>query len=1265
MTTENEQTPGNGRTEIEALKQEVQSQSAAQIRQEILDMASKAAEVRQIIELNLQAGKTPDKFEGTVNDKDSAKGKAADLKTVVVKALLAVKEPGKIPSPEGKPQSVTDLAVNILRKVGEHIKPSDVTEQSAPYLYQIINKVINGEITSVDSLASEFNKLQFLKIVNPYLYDNLQKSFVELAKTQGVVEEEAKKKFRVEEKHDIMDRAGKDSFEQEWIRNSYGDYLNDEEDKQVVRAIYSVEGLADLAKQIKEEQNQSPEFNSLSEKDKNRIISEEIEAKIVLVFSKIYKRIDDEKQSQFVEEIIQEGLFNSIQVIHHRLKQRLIYLKNDIAGQNQNDLPEILKQLKFYKRQTDYTVSEREIELEGGDKKIKPISRPRPSLNTEQISLTEFLDVVLTESNHEIESRKFFHNIGALLVRSADPEKGFWPQIASYADQMDATDIDEIMHLPDNNIAQAAFSLYTKYLSEAFAKFNWIHQPAMFSPEAQGIRSQIQKSVLQSLEEMFPEKLGKDGWRLKRAMSFGLGLARAVFITEEEQAAWADPNIEQDSGGATYRSYYTNDNTALNALNPMHTFLRWQSEQAIKGPILFSLISGFDSKLTNMWDHNELWKRMQEYKESFGKGMSAFETKKPGERLFIELLANVGRVGSIITRDGWRTQAAYEGWLDYEKVKDDNNKETSVETKQLKYLNSFNNLEYIGFEVLLDFINNKFSNGEDGYNKFLAASSNIQVEKPRLEKEYKEEKSKLLSEKRREKDKSKIEEIDKKIKNIEDKIRNLGKSQNEQREKLILEREAFFTYLFNKYIKKEDSNETLGDYLEGFKKSDDKDIERNIDRLIKEGRIRYGIREQAIEAETYRRIMYRALAGVFAQRVPTKFAILERDRTSDNGIRAWERIRAWEEIEGKIRKKDKPFTYEEMESLMQNLMFVETELRGEISKKMIAYLQGGHKNFYEGFSPDYKVDEEVIRRILNEKIDKRTDLTSEQKEEEKKKIEKVIEIFKSLREEFIDDDDFLSKFSEKLRGKDAAENLKDKNFPFAIATEELDSSFLAYKNAGQKVLKRAHGDTGGAEQVVFKSIEGLLKMLNTTAVNPEHKIDDLIKHIGAAHAQTEAAIGKDDANKLAYQLASMTIAYFKKDTLARNIFTKWFRFGKKNSLAAEFTGAYRGAWEWDVSDIDRFIVELERQRILPKEPYDLSKKARYNWEPAKLFGITIGNKKVRLPDYQFYGNKLRREHGASKGHITGEILNKYLPIFLLFLLYKFISDALKKAEGKE
>lgn len=1185
MTTGGAEHGTNGIDEITKIRAEVKQE--IQDAQAATDSAQKQQELAQRALQGLKDAETAAKEavvankQGRLNDKRE-EGKKA-LRSLIRAAEVA--KAGILVVPQAKNQA---FLANLAEKSLTISTASAIEYGLKDYIFG--NKEIS--LSASGQPRSEFEKAyDNLKAVDPIAAELVVESLVKAARDGqlGISEAEAKKKFKGEEQNEQINRAEKDSFEQEWTRNEYDTYLG-EQDKPAVRALYSVEGLADFAQQIMDEQSQNPEFNSLSEKDKNRIISEEIETKIVLVFSKIYRRIDDEKQSQFVEEIVQEGYFNSIQVIHHRLRQRLIMLKNDIAGQNQADLPAILKQLKFYKRQTEDIVSEREI-----DGKIKPISRPRPSLNTEQISLTEFLDVVRTESNHEVESRKFFHNIGALLVRSADPEKGFWPQISSYADQMDATDLDEIMHLPDNNIAQAAFSLYTKYLSEAFAKFNWIHQPTMFSPEAQGIRSQIQKSVLQSLKEMFPEKLGKDEWRLTRAMSFGLGLARAVFITEEEQAAWADPNVEQDSGGATFRSYYTNDNTALDALNPMHTFLRWQSEQAIKGPILFSLISGFDSKLTNIWDHNELWKRMQEYKKTFEEGMSAFKTKKPGERLFIELLANVGRVGSIITRDGWRTKAAYEGWLDYKKVKDKAGNETTVETKDLNYLNSFKNLDYIGFEIILDFINDKF--GKDpktGYNKFLAGEENKQ------------------------------------------------------------ERDEFIKYLFTTYIDSDINNlESCLKIIRNSSNKDTEDVERNIDRLIKKGRIRHEIREQAIEAETYKRLIYRALVGAIIKRMPTKLVILERDRTSKTGVCVWKKIR-----------EHFKFSYDDMDILMQDLMFVETDLRKGISEKMRKFLQEGHKNFYEGFSPEYKVTEEIINKVLERKYQRLGN------DERKKRINNAIKIFNYLSkfgylDETTKSSDFLYEFAERLRGKDAADDLKDRWFPFAIATEEVDASFLAFKNAGQKVLKRAHGDTAGAEQIVFKSIENLLKELNETAIDPEHKIDKLIEHIGAAQAQMEKAISKDDANRLAYQLASMTIAYFKKDTLARNIFTKWFRFGKKSSLAAEFTGAYRGAWEWDVTDIDRFIVTLEQRRILPKEPFDLSKEARYVWEPTKLFGITTGNRKVRLPDYQFYGNKLRKEHGASKGHITGEILNKYLPIFLIFLLYKFISDGLKKLKGEK
>jgi len=127
---------------------------------------------------------------------------------------------------------------------------------------------------------------------------------------------------------------------------------------------------------------------------------------------------------------------------------------------------------------------------------------------------------------------------------------------------------------------------------------------------------------------MFPDfrEVSVDDWRLRRAISMGVGIARGVYLNEVEPAAWADPNITHIEGRATFLSYYTNDNAALNALNPAHHFLRWQTESVTRGGLIFLLTEGFDPSLHRIWDHAKILERIKYFRDSF-RGDSRFKKK--------------------------------------------------------------------------------------------------------------------------------------------------------------------------------------------------------------------------------------------------------------------------------------------------------------------------------------------------------------------------------------------------------------------------------------------------------------------------------------------------------------------------------------------------------------------------------------------------------------------------------------------------------------
>ncbi len=1253
-----------GQNEIEELKVVVRSQSKEQIKDDFLKEESAATKLKRKIDIEVaKKQEAPGDFEGDAKDKLSDKGIAVDVRTQVIKILLAA-DPNIDKIPE-----VTGFSKIIIQKISEKIKPEETYLQEAPYLYNIFQKTIQGNITDIDILAEEFHELKALQVFNPLMYKKLEEVMMAVAIDQGYKQDEIEEKFEIENSSNNKSNGSSLDYEfkRDWETLSTFNFSN--EDKKLIRSLYSPKDFADYLVSVKKDiQAENKEDN----KHINEDINEETERRIVMVFSKLYAKADTEAASKFFDEIIKEGFLNSIELSQILLSRRLYNLRNQFASLSPteyNKLPEEFKSLKFFTGKTFRESVDKKMKVKlivknekGNDEEIEnlvPEVKTLPFVTNEEISIDKFLMDIETEVGHEIETRKFCHNISALVMRSPDAEKGFWSQIAHYADELRATDIDNINILPDSDAISSAFSLYTKNIWEAFGENNWIHDPNIFQSMDRGNFNRLQQTTIKQLKEMFPNY---DDWRLYRAMKIGIGLAQGVYITEQEAAAWADPQMQQ-TGDVTFRSYYYNDNSALNALNPTHTLLRFFTEKTSKGPILFSLVTGIDQKLFRVYDHRELWLKLQEFKDAFKSGTTSFERKNPFERTLMEILPNIARIGSVITRRGWGLRPALEGWYVYKK-------EGENETGNIDYLATFKSLQYIGIEAVYQYLNDVLEEDPD-FNKLLIYDLE-HIKKERLI-QIENEVEKDIKDKKINENINKEDEIQKRF------IK--GKT----------DRDEFFKYLYKQYICNDENlankpitdlevNKAYEQYLATVKIEAINDVNNLLKRAGKEASIsrRYNaidkkVRDELIEKEIYKKLLSRTLTGMIRDRTPSKLVLYDRKRLSEKGLSNWENLRMkceWKGSEGRRI----------MDQAMKDLQFLETKARSETTKRMKEYLQKKgiteRTSYSEITFKDFETDEK--KYLINE------DFIRNNIEDETRQ-KNVIKLFSAIKTQCNNENGlFTKKFSELLREKDVLGNFIEKYFPFAIVPEELEKSFLAFKNTGEKVLKRRHGDISGAEMIVFKNINDLLNSLHEVAISPDRKMDKLVQQIGNIEAYIEGTIGKKEALRVAYQLSVMVINYFKKDTIARNILTKYLISGDYHSLAARFAGQNKGVWEWEAREIDQFINELERLRILPTEPIDLSRVKYERKKPLKLFGISFGKEKIIVNpsnliekpiklfglkvgsikqikgDYEYYSGKLRRENGAATSNLFFEVVNRYLPVFLIFVLYQFIKKSFEK-----
>lgn len=189
--------------QVATLKQEVATKTAEQVKTEFLEAFSKAEEIRRIVETTVEREQTATvRLLGRKEDKTTALGKATDVKEAVQKILLSAKTPDKIPPPSGSPTpEKTRFTSNLITKISDKIDPErvEISEQAAPYIYQILNKAINGELESVEDLVREFNRIEVMRVVSPGLYRAFQDAMVEVAMSYNYSELNAKEKFGVVE----------------------------------------------------------------------------------------------------------------------------------------------------------------------------------------------------------------------------------------------------------------------------------------------------------------------------------------------------------------------------------------------------------------------------------------------------------------------------------------------------------------------------------------------------------------------------------------------------------------------------------------------------------------------------------------------------------------------------------------------------------------------------------------------------------------------------------------------------------------------------------------------------------------------------------------------------------------------------------------------------------------------------------------------------------------------------------------------------------
>lgn len=423
-------------------------------------------------------------------------------------------------------------------------------------------------------------------------------------------------------------------------------------------------------------------------------ISEEIRRDMVLNYGNLFRQIDEKHANEFFDEIVKQDMWKGIDVAVRDLGTGISQLGRYFETNKVDDF-----KFNFVKR-TSKALDEEKAMKSG---QLNAFQRIRPESAAEPIDADEFVKKIGLFGDHEYNLRQYLHNVRALSLAGPGRDP-YFTRMKQFADKLSTVDLDEITMLPDYDITSTALQLHSKLVQEELAKNDWKHTATMFLREKGEMYTKIERETMRQLEMIFQSEFAnsrinnevnsekKDNWRLRRAFDMAMGLTRGVFMNEMEYAASADPSLKLD-GSPNYLSYYTTDPTALCAFDPKHLLLRYQSEGMIMGPMLFTPVKG-EKKGT--WDHMDMMKRMDQYFKAFIEGRNGVDPKFRDEVLFIDTLQNIGDIGGLPKRGGYRWEQGVQGWYK------DNAPENGM-----SHLENIKQVENIGYEILGYYLNSQ------------------------------------------------------------------------------------------------------------------------------------------------------------------------------------------------------------------------------------------------------------------------------------------------------------------------------------------------------------------------------------------------------------------------------------------------------------------------------------------------------------------------------------------------------------------------------
>jgi len=568
-------------SEIESLKTEINSRTSTELIKEFLEVAIDASRLKNKIEAELRKSTKTPEFIGEKNDKTTEKGKADNVRIQVIKMLLLGnknRENKITPQNENTPE-LTGLSKTIIEKVSEKIRPQDVTEQEAPFLYELFKKTIQGEITDTDSLVNEYKEMIWLQLFNDELYSQLKKSLIEVVvTTDGISEEAAEEKFFIEELNGNNDRRRKNGATYEerkeyeelnkdiqkrlaeniYLKVNDPNKLSSDERMAFMKYYYSVEGDSEsLESAIKKLGLEKDDLKNYSE-----------------LFKKIFRSTDPEHLMVFLTNDrlrnLLTGACNDFSM-NELKKNEIIIFEESRTKDNKKQKNVKFDKQKFKKMITKYHFQA----LEPIHDNTSQFYDQAMSMNASQYQyyfgglqgvIENLCDNLINQFQNDRETVDFlkdvrgryqgtiltyaqtFHNLPLYAKDAGSFEK--WPQ---FLGQLFPSELAEIFD-PDDRMMEITRQEVVLHLRRRIALNKNTIPSDLFSGkyDEEGVRysikdmEEIENNIKARIKSLRKENV--EEWEYKRARTYAIGVGLAS-LTDPEVISTADPDVDANFKG--------------------------------------------------------------------------------------------------------------------------------------------------------------------------------------------------------------------------------------------------------------------------------------------------------------------------------------------------------------------------------------------------------------------------------------------------------------------------------------------------------------------------------------------------------------------------------------------------------------------------------------------------------------------------------------------------------------------------------------------